>query len=113
MDTLKKNAEDFCVIYREVIDASKRTYNSWVGPEKALTSTVWTMSVGDSHYIQSWCLWCCVAFWLTGGTSEVEMTIATSVILQRKPKTIAIITIERKTQMWSDGKDIACISSVR
>lgn len=102
VDTLKKNAEDFGVTYWGMMHPKNGIIHV-VGPEKALTQPGMTIVCGDSHTSTHGAMGC-VAFGI--GTSEVEMTLATQCILQRKPKTMRI-TIDGKLRCGVTAKDIA------
>ena len=92
VDTLEKNAKDFGLTYYG-LQHPKNGIIHVVGPETGLTQPGMTIVCGDSHTS-------------THGTSEVEMTLATQCIMQRKPKTMRI-TIDGQRKPGVTAKDIA------
>ena len=74
-----------------------------VGPELGITQPGMTIVCGDSHTSTHGAMGA-IAFGI--GTSEVEMTLATQCIMQRKPKTMRI-TIDGKRKPGVTAKDFA------
>ena len=74
-----------------------------VGPETGLTQPGMTIVCGDSHTSTHGAMGA-IAFGI--GTSEVEMTLATQCIMQRKPKTMRI-TIDGVRKPGVTAKDFA------
>ncbi|MDR0428864.1 MAG: 3-isopropylmalate dehydratase large subunit [Tannerellaceae bacterium] len=102
VDTLEKNAKDFGLAYYG-LQHPKNGIIHVVGPENGLTLPGMTLVCGDSHTSTHGALGA-IAFGI--GTSEVEMTLATQCIMQRKPKTMRI-TIDGKLKPGVTAKDIA------
>lgn len=102
VDTLEKNAKDFGLAYYG-LQHPKNGIIHVVGPEYALTQPGMTVVCGDSHTSTHGALGA-IAFGI--GTSEVEMTLATQCIMQRKPKTMRI-TIDGMRKPGVTAKDIA------
>ena len=102
VDTLEKNAKDFGLTYYG-LQHPKNGIIHVVGPENGLTQPGMTLVCGDSHTSTHGALGA-IAFGI--GTSEVEMTLATQCIMQRKPKTMRI-TIDGKLKPGVMAKDIA------
>ncbi|MDR1201565.1 MAG: 3-isopropylmalate dehydratase large subunit [Tannerellaceae bacterium] len=102
VDTLEKNAKDFGLTYYG-LQHPKNGIIHVVGPENGLTQPGMTLVCGDSHTSTHGALGA-IAFGI--GTSEVEMTLATQCIMQRKPKTMRI-TINGKRKPGVTAKDIA------
>lgn len=102
VDTLEQNAKDFGLAYYG-IQHPKNGIIHVVGPENGLTLPGMTLVCGDSHTSTHGALGA-IAFGI--GTSEVEMTLATQCIMQRKPKTMRI-TIDGKRKPGVNTKDFA------
>lgn len=102
VDTLEKNAKDFGLTYYG-LQHPKNGIIHVVGPEYALTQPGMTLVCGDSHTSTHGALGA-IAFGI--GTSEVEMTLATQCIMQRKPKTMRI-TIDGVRKPGVTAKDMA------
>jgi 3-isopropylmalate/(R)-2-methylmalate dehydratase large subunit len=102
VDTLEVNAKDFGLTYYG-LQHPKNGIIHVVGPENGLTQPGMTLVCGDSHTSTHGALGA-IAFGV--GTSEVEMTLATQCIMQRKPKTMRI-TIDGKRKLGVTAKDIA------
>ena len=102
VDTLEKNAKDFNLTYYG-LQHPKNGIIHVVGPETGLTQPGMTIVCGDSHTSTHGAMGA-IAFGI--GTSEVEMTLATQCIMQRKPKTMRI-TIDGKRKPGVTAKDFA------
>ncbi|MDF9830204.1 3-isopropylmalate dehydratase large subunit [Parabacteroides sp. PF5-6] len=102
VDTLEKNAKDFGLPYYGLLHPKNGIIHV-VGPETGLTQPGMTMVCGDSHTSTHGAMGA-IAFGI--GTSEVEMTLATQCIMQRKPKTMRI-TIDGQLQPGVTAKDVA------
>ena len=102
VDTLEANARDFGLTYYGVLHPKNGIIHV-VGPETGQTQPGMTIVCGDSHTSTHGAMGC-VAFGI--GTSEVEMTLATQCIMQRKPKTMRI-SVEGKRREGVTAKDIA------
>jgi 3-isopropylmalate/(R)-2-methylmalate dehydratase large subunit len=102
VDTLEMNAKDFGLTYYG-LRHPKNGIIHVVGPENGLTQPGMTLVCGDSHTSTHGALGA-IAFGV--GTSEVEMTLASQCIMQRKPKTMRI-TIDGKRKPGVTAKDIA------
>lgn len=102
VDTLEKNAQDFGLTYFGMKDPRNGIIHV-VGPERGLTLPGMTLVCGDSHTSTHGAMGA-IAFGI--GTSEVEMTLASQCILQRKPKTMRI-TVDGKLKPGVTAKDIA------
>ena len=102
VDALKKNAEDFGLTYFGMMSPDNGIIHV-VGPEKGLTLPGMTVVCGDSHTSTHGAMGA-VAFGI--GTSEVEMTLASQCVLQRKPKTMRI-RIEGALGDCVTAKDVA------
>lgn len=102
VDTLERNAKDFGLTYYG-LQHPKNGIIHVVGPENGLTQPGMTIVCGDSHTSTHGALGA-IAFGI--GTSEVEMTLATQCIMQRKPKTMRI-TVDGKLKPGVTAKDIA------
>ncbi|MDR1980815.1 MAG: 3-isopropylmalate dehydratase large subunit [Tannerellaceae bacterium] len=102
VDTLEKNAKEFGLAYYG-LQHPKNGIIHVVGPETGLTQPGMTIVCGDSHTSTHGALGA-IAFGI--GTSEVEMTLATQCIMQRKPKTMRI-TIDGTLNPLVTAKDIA------
>ncbi|MDR1356847.1 MAG: 3-isopropylmalate dehydratase large subunit [Tannerellaceae bacterium] len=102
VDTLEKNAADFGLTYYG-LQHPKNGILHVIGPENGLTLPGMTIVCGDSHTSTHGALGA-IAFGI--GTSEVEMTLATQCIMQRKPKTMRI-TIDGKLNPGVTAKDMA------
>ena len=86
VDTLEENAKYFGLTYYG-LQHPKNGIIHVVGPETGLTQPGMTIVCGDSHTSTHGAMGA-IAFGI--GTSEVEMTLATQCIMQRKPKTMRI-----------------------
>ncbi|MCC8153978.1 MAG: 3-isopropylmalate dehydratase large subunit [Tannerellaceae bacterium] len=102
VDTLEKNAKDFGLTYYG-LNHPKNGIIHVVGPETGLTQPGMTIVCGDSHTSTHGAMGA-IAFGI--GTSEVEMTLATQCIMQRKPKTMRI-TVNGQLKPGVTAKDIA------
>ncbi|MCD7976115.1 MAG: 3-isopropylmalate dehydratase large subunit [Tannerellaceae bacterium] len=102
VDTLEKNAKDFGLAYYG-LQHPKNGIIHVVGPETGLTQPGMTIVCGDSHTSTHGAMGA-IAFGI--GTSEVEMTLATQCIMQRKPKTMRI-TVDGQLKPGVTAKDIA------
>ncbi len=102
VDTLEKNAKDFGLTYYG-LQHPKNGIIHVVGPENGLTQPGMTIVCGDSHTSTHGALGA-IAFGI--GTSEVEMTLATQCIMQRRPKTMRI-NVNGKLNPGVTAKDIA------
>ncbi|MDH6357306.1 3-isopropylmalate dehydratase large subunit [Parabacteroides sp. PF5-9] len=102
VDTLEKNAKDFGLAYYG-LQHPKNGIIHVVGPETGLTQPGMTIVCGDSHTSTHGAMGA-IAFGI--GTSEVEMTLATQCIMQRKPKTMRI-TIDGQLKKGVTAKDVA------
>ncbi|MCC8198630.1 MAG: 3-isopropylmalate dehydratase large subunit [Tannerellaceae bacterium] len=102
VDTLEKNAKDFGLAYYG-LQHPKNGIIHVVGPETGLTQPGMTIVCGDSHTSTHSAMGA-IAFGI--GTSEVEMTLATQCIMQRKPKTMRI-TVDGRLKPGVTAKDIA------
>ncbi|MDR2388411.1 MAG: 3-isopropylmalate dehydratase large subunit [Tannerellaceae bacterium] len=102
VDTLEKNATDFGLTYYGLLHPQNGIIHV-VGPENGLTLPGMTVVCGDSHTSTHGALGA-IAFGI--GTSEVEMTLATQCIMQRKPKTMRI-NLEGRLQPGVTAKDVA------
>ncbi|OAV72188.1 3-isopropylmalate dehydratase large subunit [Bacteroidales bacterium Barb4] len=102
VDTLEKNAKDFALDYYGLLHPRNGIIHV-VGPEIGLTQPGMTIVCGDSHTSTHGAMGA-VAFGI--GTSEVEMTLATQCIMQRKPKTMRI-TVDGSLRPGVTAKDIA------
>ena len=102
VDTLEKNAADFGLTYYGLLHPKNGIIHV-TGPENGLTLPGTTIVCGDSHTSTHGALGA-IAFGI--GTSEVEMTLATQCVMQRKPKTMRI-TIDGKLQPGVTAKDVA------
>ncbi|MDH6311526.1 3-isopropylmalate/(R)-2-methylmalate dehydratase large subunit [Parabacteroides sp. PFB2-10] len=102
VDTLEKNAADFGLAYYGLLHPKNGIIHV-VGPETGLTQPGMTIVCGDSHTSTHGAMGA-IAFGI--GTSEVEMTLATQCIMQRKPKTMRI-TVDGKLRPGVTAKDVA------
>lgn len=102
VDTLEQNAKDFGLMYFGMKDPRNGIIHV-VGPERGLTLPGMTLVCGDSHTSTHGAMGA-IAFGI--GTSEVEMTLASQCILQRKPKTMRI-TVNGRLKPGVTAKDIA------
>lgn len=102
VDTLEQNAKDFGLTYFGMKDPRNGIIHV-VGPERGLTLPGMTLVCGDSHTSTHGAMGA-IAFGI--GTSEVEMTLASQCILQRKPKTMRI-TVNGRLKPGVTAKDIA------
>ncbi|MDR2809451.1 MAG: 3-isopropylmalate dehydratase large subunit [Tannerellaceae bacterium] len=102
VDTLEKNAADFGLAYYGLLHPKNGIIHV-IGPENGLTLPGMTIVCGDSHTSTHGALGA-IAFGI--GTSEVEMTLATQCIMQRKPKTMRI-TLCGELRPGVTAKDVA------
>ena len=102
VDTLEENAKYFGLTYYG-LQHPKNGIIHVVGPETGLTQPGMTIVCGDSHTSTHGAMGA-IAFGI--GTSEVEMTLATQCIMQRKPKTMRI-TIDGVRKPGVTAKDFA------
>ncbi|MDR2921236.1 MAG: 3-isopropylmalate dehydratase large subunit [Tannerella sp.] len=102
VDTLAQNAVEFNVEHYGLLHPKNGIIHV-VGPETGLTQPGMTIVCGDSHTSTHGAMGA-IAFGI--GTSEVEMTLATQCILQRKPKTMRI-TVDGKLKDGVTAKDVA------
>lgn len=102
VDTLAQNAVEFNVEHYGLLHPKNGIIHV-VGPETGLTQPGMTIVCGDSHTSTHGAMGA-IAFGI--GTSEVEMTLATQCILQRKPKTMRI-TVDGKLKEGVTAKDVA------
>ncbi|MDL2255531.1 3-isopropylmalate dehydratase large subunit [Parabacteroides sp. OttesenSCG-928-G06] len=102
VDTLEKNAKDFGLAYYGLLHPKNGIIHV-VGPETGLTQPGMTIVCGDSHTSTHGAMGA-IAFGI--GTSEVEMTLATQCIMQRKPKTMRI-TVDGRLKPGVTAKDVA------
>lgn len=102
VDALERNAADFGLAYYGLQHPRNGVIHV-VGPENGLTLPGMTVVCGDSHTSTHGALGA-IAFGV--GTSEVEMTLATQCLMQRKPKTMRI-TLDGKLQPGVTAKDAA------
>lgn len=102
VDTLEENAKQYNLAYYGM-NHPKNGIIHVVGPENGLTQPGMTLVCGDSHTSTHGAMGA-IAFGI--GTSEVEMTLATQCIMQRKPKTMRIV-VDGKMKPGVTAKDIA------
>ncbi len=102
VETLEENAKLFGLTYYGV-NHPKNGIIHVVGPENGLTQPGMTLVCGDSHTSTHGAMGA-IAFGI--GTSEVEMTLATQCIMQRKPKTMRIV-VDGQLKPGVTAKDIA------
>ncbi|GAB6394101.1 MAG: 3-isopropylmalate dehydratase large subunit [Bacteroidales bacterium] len=102
VDALAKNAADFGLTYYGLLHPKNGIIHV-AAPENGYTLPGMTVVCGDSHTSTHGALGT-LAFGI--GTSEVEMTLATQCIMQRKPKTMRI-TIDGKLNPYVSAKDVA------
>lgn len=102
VDTLEENAKRFGLTYYGM-NHPKNGIIHVVGPENGLTQPGMTLVCGDSHTSTHGAMGA-IAFGI--GTSEVEMTLATQCIMQRKPKTMRIV-VDGQLRPGVTAKDIA------
>jgi 3-isopropylmalate/(R)-2-methylmalate dehydratase large subunit len=102
VDTLEQNCRDFNLTYFGLMHPRNGIIHV-VGPEAGLTQPGMTIVCGDSHTSTHGALGA-IAFGI--GTSEVEMTLATQCLLQRKPRTMRI-SVDGQLQPGVTAKDIA------
>ncbi|MDR1335376.1 MAG: 3-isopropylmalate dehydratase large subunit [Tannerella sp.] len=102
VDTLERNARDFGLAYYGLRHPRNGIIHV-VGPENGLTQPGMTVVCGDSHTSTHGAMGA-VAFGI--GTSEVEMTLATQCLLQRKPQTMRI-TLDGQLNPGVTAKDVA------
>lgn len=102
VETLEENAKLFGLTYYGM-NHPKNGIIHVVGPENGLTLPGMTLVCGDSHTSTHGAMGA-IAFGI--GTSEVEMTLATQCIMQRKPKTMRIV-VDGKLKRGVTAKDIA------
>ncbi|MDR3140657.1 MAG: 3-isopropylmalate dehydratase large subunit [Tannerellaceae bacterium] len=102
VDTLEQHAKDFGLTYYGLLHPKNGIIHV-VGPENGLTQPGMTLVCGDSHTSTHGALGA-IAFGI--GTSEVEMTLATQCLMQRKPETMRI-TIDGNLKPGVTAKDMA------
>jgi 3-isopropylmalate/(R)-2-methylmalate dehydratase large subunit len=102
LDTLAQNAAEFGVTHYGLGNPLNGIVHV-VGPENGYTQPGMTIVCGDSHTSTHGAMGA-IAFGI--GTSEVEMTLATQCIMQRKAKTMRI-TVDGKLNTGVTAKDIA------
>ena len=102
LSTLEKNCKDFGVRLCPLGDADQGVVHAFA-PVLGLTQPGMTIVCGDSHTSTHGAMGA-IAFGI--GTSEVEMTLATQCIMQRKPKTMRI-TIDGVRKPGVTAKDFA------
>lgn len=102
VDTLEDNAKYYGLTHYG-LQHPKNGIIHVVGPENGLTQPGMTLVCGDSHTSTHGAMGA-IAFGI--GTSEVEMTLATQCIMQRKPKNMRI-TINGKRNPGVTSKDFA------
>lgn len=102
LDTLANNAKEFGVTHYGLGDPMNGIVHV-VGPENGYTLPGMTIVCGDSHTSTHGAMGA-IAFGI--GTSEVEMTLATQCIMQRKAKTMRI-TLDGALQKGVTAKDMA------
>lgn len=102
VETLEENAKLFGLTYYGM-NHPKNGIIHVVGPENGMTQPGMTIVCGDSHTSTHGALGA-IAFGI--GTSEVEMTLATQCIMQRRPKTMRIV-VDGKLKPGVTAKDIA------
>ncbi|MDR2765511.1 MAG: 3-isopropylmalate dehydratase large subunit, partial [Tannerella sp.] len=102
VDTLEQNAAFFGLEHYGLLHPKNGIVHV-VGPENGLTQPGMTIVCGDSHTSTHGALGA-VAFGI--GTSEVEMTLATQCLLQRRPRTMRI-TVDGRLNPGVTAKDIA------
>lgn len=102
VDTLEENAKEYGLVYYGV-NHPKNGIIHVVGPENGLTQPGMTLVCGDSHTSTHGAMGA-IAFGI--GTSEVEMTLATQCVMQRKPKTMRVV-VDGKLNPGVTAKDIA------
>ncbi len=102
VDTLERNANEFGLPYYGLLHPKNGIIHV-VGPETGLTQPGMTIVCGDSHTSTHGAMGA-IAFGI--GTSEVEMTLATQCIMQRKPLTMRI-TVDGQLRPGVTAKDIA------
>ena len=102
VETLERNARDFGLSYFGMMHPQNGIIHV-VGPENGLTLPGMTVVCGDSHTSTHGAMGC-IAFGI--GTSEVEMTLATQCLMQRKPKLMRI-SVDGRLKAGVTAKDIA------
>ncbi|MGL5683700.1 MAG: 3-isopropylmalate dehydratase large subunit [Marinifilaceae bacterium] len=102
VDTLETNAKEFKLEYFGLMHPNNGIVHV-VGPEQGLTQPGMTIVCGDSHTSTHGAMGA-IAFGI--GTSEVEMTLASQCILQRKPKSMRI-SVNGKLGKGVTAKDVA------
>lgn len=102
VETLERNARDFGLSYFGMMHPQNGIIHV-VGPENGLTLPGMTVVCGDSHTSTHGAMGC-IAFGI--GTSEVEMTLATQCLMQRKPKLMRI-SVDGRLKEGVTAKDIA------
>ncbi|MDR2497919.1 MAG: 3-isopropylmalate dehydratase large subunit [Tannerellaceae bacterium] len=100
--TLEKNCREFGLTYYG-LQHPRNGIVHVVGPEYGFTLPGMTIVCGDSHTSTHGALGA-IAFGI--GTSEVEMTLATQCLLQRKPKTMRI-TVDGRMRRDVTAKDLS------
>lgn len=102
VSTLAENAKEFGLTHYGMMSKDNGIIHV-VGPEKGLSLPGMTIVCGDSHTSTHGAMGA-VAFGI--GTSEVEMVMASSCILQQKPKSMRI-RINGQLQKGVTAKDVA------
>ena len=101
VETLEANCAEFGIQYFSMDDVRQGIVHV-VGPEQGMTQPGMTIVCGDSHTATHGAFGA-LAFGI--GTSEVEHTLATQTLLQRRPKTMRI-TIEGDLPLGVTAKDL-------
>jgi len=102
VETLERNAREFGLNYFGMMHPKNGIIHV-VGPENGLTLPGMTVVCGDSHTSTHGAMGC-IAFGI--GTSEVEMTLATQCLMQRRPKLMRI-SVDGSLGKGVTAKDIA------
>jgi 3-isopropylmalate/(R)-2-methylmalate dehydratase large subunit len=101
VETLEANCAEFGIQYFSMDDVRQGIVHV-VGPEQGMTQPGMTIVCGDSHTATHGAFGA-LAFGI--GTSEVEHTLATQTLLQRRPKTMRI-TIDGEMPLGVTAKDL-------
>jgi 3-isopropylmalate/(R)-2-methylmalate dehydratase large subunit len=101
VETLEANCAEFGIQYFPMDDVRQGIVHV-VGPEQGMTQPGMTIVCGDSHTATHGAFGA-LAFGI--GTSEVEHTLATQTLLQRRPKTMRI-TINGDLPLGVTAKDL-------
>ena len=101
VETLEANCAEFGIQYFPMDDVRQGIVHV-VGPEQGMTQPGMTIVCGDSHTATHGAFGA-LAFGI--GTSEVEHTLATQTLLQRRPKTMRI-TIDGALPLGVTAKDL-------